>query len=265
MEEGENGKGWLLWLIVVPLALAAGALLTRWTLHRPAPAPEALTAESAPAPVRPQAAVPAESAPYDLPGDEAEGAEAKVVWGDKPGAADAGQAGGGGRAAADTPVDPAAAKKDTAMGFAYGALTKAAGKLLNNPKALAALFNNDYVEKGFLARDTVKKATASEAALVSYLKNPANLSLFMAKEPVQRGMNNGELVNVMASSKLVGAMMDTPGGKALLNDPGALADVVKANPNLVTVLSNPVVLQALMQNPKMTGVVTQLTMAGAGR
>lgn len=268
MEESEGGKGWLMWVLIIPVALAAGALLTRWALHKPAPAaaPAAETAAAAPAQREPQAAAPAAGAPEELMSDEPDGGEAKVSWGEKPAA---GAAPGGGRVSAGAPaqaaVDPKEAKKSFGMGLAYGALTKASEKLLNNPAALSALFNNDYVVKGFMSRDTVKQATASSASLANYLKNPANLSKFMAKAPVQRGMDNQDLVNAVASSKLAGAMLDTPGGQALLKDPAALADVLKSNPELGKVLANPVMLSALMNNPKTSGVVTQITMSGMGR
>ena len=263
MEESDNGRGWIFWLLVVPAALATGALLTRWALQRPAPAPQAQVAESAPPrqPAMP-AAQPAESQPFDLPGDEPDSGEPAVSWGKEPAAA---TGAAGAASAAGAAADPGESKKSFGLGLACGALTKASEKLLNNPKALGALFNNDYVVKGFMSRDTVKQATASPAALAAYLKNPANMNKFMAKAPVQSGMNNRELVNAVASSKLAGAMLDTPGGKALLKDPSAMADILKANPGLINVLGNPVMIEALMNNPKTAGVVTQITMSGAGR
>lgn len=260
----QNGKGWLVWLVVVPAAAAAGALATKWVMHGSggAPAAEPPAAEAPARPAAAQAPAPAAEEPYDLPGDEPDGPEASVSWGKKADPAAGGSAGPGGAAA---PVSPEEEKKSFGMGAAYGALTAAADALIGNPRALAALFNNDYVVKGFMSRDTVKRATASSASLAAYLKDPANLSKFMAKAPVQRGMNDRAAVNAVASSKLVGAMLDTPGGKALLNDPRAIAEVLKANPGLVNVLTNPTIMVALAGNPKTSGLVTQLTLSGAGR
>jgi hypothetical protein len=124
---------------------------------------------------------------------------------------------------------------------------------------VGAIFNNDYVVKGFMSRDTVKKATASSASLAAYLKNPSNLSKFMAKAPVQQGLKDPRLVGAMAGSKLVAAMLDTPGGKDLLSDPSAMAGIVQANPALAGVLTNPAILKALMENPKTANVAAQLT------
>lgn len=267
MEEEDRGGSWLKWLIIIPVCMAAGALLTKWALQplrgaRSAPAQEAVSA--VPSAAR-QAASPAASdtSAYDLPGDEPAGAEASVVWSNKP-SSTAGQ-GAQQAAPAAAASDPKEGKTYHAMGFAYGALSKAAAKLLDNPKAVSALLNNDYVVKGFMSRDTVKAATANAASLAAYLKNPANLSQFMSKPAVKGGMNDQRLVNALASSKLAGALLDTPGGNALLNDPASIADIVKANPALLGVLTNPAILNALMQNPKTAGVVGTINMAGAMR
>jgi hypothetical protein len=257
MEEGGHGKGWLIWVLIVPVCMAAGALLARWALPRRGNAEPAVQEQAAAPEPAPEQAKPDEAADFKLPGDDAAG-NASVTWSDKPGA---GTSSGGGTQAAAAPglVTPAAAKKYAKTGFLYGVLTKAAGGLLKDPKAMSALFNNEYVVKGFMSRDTVKAATANEASLAAYLKNPANLSAFMAKEPVQQGMNDQQLVNAVASSKLMGVMLDTPGAKALLNDPLAMAGIIKANPGIVIALSNPAILGALAQNPKTAGIVGQLS------
>lgn len=258
----EKGKGWLIWLLIVPAAVAAGALATKWVMHGAKGAP-ALPPPAAEAPARPAPAAPppAPAEPYELQGDEPEAQEASVSWGKQ--AATAGAPAGGEAPAPE--ASPADAKKSFGMGAAYGALTKAADALIGNPKALAALFNNDYVVKGFMSRDTVKRATANSASLAAYLKNPANLSKFMAKAPVQRGLNDRAAVNAVASSKLVGAMLDTPGGQALLKDPTAVAEIVKANPELASVLANPNLMAALAGNPRTSGIVTQMMVSGRGR
>lgn len=267
MEEGEQKRGWLIWVLIVPVAMAAGVLLAKWALQptraaREVPAEERAQAVEAPVPAAAVPAQPAYSGPEDLPGDEHSG-EAGVIWnrpaetpspkeGAKPGPA----------AAAAAPEEP---KKSRAMGFAYGALSKACEKLLDNPKAVSALLDNKYVVNGFMSRDTVKNATRNSASLANYLKNPANMNKFMGKSVVQSGMNNQGLVNAVATSGLAQALMDTPGGKELLRDPAAIADVLQTNPALVDVLTNPTILNALVSNPKTAGLVTQINMAGIPR
>lgn len=268
MEEEESGKSWLKWLIIVPAAMAAGMLLTKLILP-PRKAAQAVPAEkkaeARPVPAAskiPRPAV-ADSAAFDLPGDESAGAEAGTVWAKKAPSAAQKEV-----KAAPAPVsaaDPGEAKKFQSLGLAYGALTKAAGKLLNNPKAVSALLNNDYVVKGFMSRDTVKNATASASSLASYLKNPANMEKFMGKEAVQRGIDDPQLVGAVASSKLTMSLLETPGGQALLKDPNAIAGILQANPALLEAFKNPAILNALVQNPKTAGIIGQVTMAGASR
>jgi len=275
MEDTEGGKNWLLWVILVPVGMAAGVLVTKLVLQprktvQAVPAQEQAEAVTpAPAPEKPAAAG---SSDYDLPGDEPAGGEAGIIWADK--SASASQQGakpgsaagsGSGKGAQDPAVDPKEAKKYTGLGLVYGALTKATDKMLNNPKALAALLNNDYVVKGFMSRDTVKNATANSGSLANYLKNPANLNQFMAKSAVQRGINDQQMVSAAANSKLAMSLMDTPGGKALLRDPAAISAILQENPGMASLLSNPAVLNALVNNPKTAGVVTQIQMTNMPR
>ncbi|MDD2806621.1 MAG: hypothetical protein PHV33_13800 [Elusimicrobiales bacterium] len=256
MQESGRDYGWLKWLLIIPACAALGALAVRWGLapiraRRP-PVP-AETAAPAPAAEPAQQAAPAARDNFELQSDETTTGEAGVVWGEKPAAPKPGEP----AAAAPPAADPATVKKDSETGFVYGALTKAAGTLLNNPKALTALFNNEYVVKGFMSRATVKNATSSKASLSAYLKNPANLSKFLAKPPVQAGLKRADVLNAMAGTKMVGAMLDTPGGRALLADPAAMAAIVQANPDLALVLADPAVMGALMSNPKTAGIVNQ--------
>jgi hypothetical protein len=267
MEENERGKSWLLLLILVPVGMAAGVMITKWVLHPgktalPAPVEQQAEAVTPSAQANPEPAA-ADSAAYDLPGDEQSGGQAGIIWADKTASAPAAGAKPAAAAPAAAPaVDAKDAKEYHGMGLVRGAISKAVEKLLNNPKAVNALLSNDYVVKGFMSRDTVKNVTRDSNSLSNYLKNPANLNNFMGKSVVQNGMNNDKLVNAVASSKLVGALMDTPGGKALLKDPAALAGILKANPGLADVLTNPAILSALMQNPQTAGIATNLNMGG---
>lgn len=255
MQDSEKGTHWMVWVLIVLVSMAVGALAVKWVLG---PRPAAVEQAAAPAPA-PDPAPAAEPAPagdqshFDLPGDDQEG-ESSVVWGKTPGASKETPD----SAAVQAAAPPADAKKSRQLGLVKNALSAAAEKLLDNPRALAALFNNDYVVKGFMSRDTVRGATANKAALAAYLKNPANLSAFMAKPVVQRGLNNQQLVGVMASTKLVGALLDSPGGKALLADQKLLGEVLSENPGIVTAISNPAVMGALAKNPKTAGVLGQM-------
>ena len=270
-EQGEEGgKSWLKWLLIVPVAMAAGMLFAK-LIFSPGKAGKAAPAE-AQAEARPRAAAQemskpapaaANSSDFDLPGDEPSGAEPGVVWGNKPAASS--QENPQQAPATASAAAPQEAKKSYGMGFAYGALTKAAGKLLDNPKAVSALLNNDYVVKGFMSRDTVKNATASSASLANYLKNPENLNKFMGKDAVQAGINNGDLVGAVATSKLAMALLDTPGGQALLKDPRAIADIIQSNPGITGVLTNPAIMKSLAQNPKTVGVLSSINMGGVPR
>jgi hypothetical protein len=264
MEE-EQKSGWAIW-VLIPVCVVLTVLATKWVLKpRSAVTPvateqytggnadEVLMAQNRQAEAERPYSPPEQNAAYN---PVAETAKAEQAAPDSTVAvtpAPERKTGPDEAAVAGRTV-----KEQRKSGLAYGFLTKAVGKLMNNPKAVSALLNNKYVVDGFMSRDSVKAATGSAAALAGYLKNPMNTSQFMNKPVVQAGLNNQALFDAVAGSKLAGALLDTPGGKALLNDPSALSDILTANPDMVGVISNPKVLGALTHNPKTAGAVSSI-------
>ncbi|MFA6435056.1 MAG: hypothetical protein WCW52_10205 [Elusimicrobiales bacterium] len=260
LEEQKNG--WAVW-VLLPVCILATVLVTRWLIKHHTGAPSALTEEYT-----------AEEAkmPDDRDADQDEAAESGPGEAGAPSIPGAVMPGSEPVPAKPAPAAPAvavqdkrSAKKQWSLGRTRDALSKFAAGSLNNPKALAAILNNQYVVDGFMSRPTVKGLTGNPKALANYLKNPANLSKFMNKTAVKGGLNDARLVDAVGSSKLVGAMLDTPGGRGLLTDPQALTDVLMANPALASALLNPNVLNALMNNPKTVGLVNVLSMSGGSR
>lgn len=282
MEEESKVKTWLLWALI-PICVVGTVLVTKSLLsNKPAGAPR-FTEEYTGGSETPAAANPDET---ELLEQEPEPVVTTNKWGQLETAGAAGRRASadntasvqeprsGGRAATarqpagreagarlSSDADPMAGqpvKKQKGLGYAYGALTGIVGKFMSNPKVAGAIFNNKYVVAGFMSRDSVKAATGSSTALANYLKNPRNINQFMAKSEVQAALNNKAMFNVLATSKMVDAMMDTPGGRDLLNDPAAVAGIFAANPALAGLLTNPNMLNALMKNPKTVGMVGQI-------
>lgn len=158
-------------------------------------------------------------------------------------------------------VDERTAKEQSKFGFTYGAISAAVGKAMNNPRAVSAMLNNQYVINGFMSRNTVKNATGSKEAALNYLKNERNVSAFFDRPIVQRGLNNAAVLNAVVSSGLMTSLLNTPGGKAVLNDPAAMREVIASNPQLGQLLMNPNVVNVLIGNPKTAGLIGQV---GAG-
>ncbi len=151
-------------------------------------------------------------------------------------------------------------KQKSFMGFGRqkGYLTYAVGKAMSNPKAVSALLNNEWVVKGFMGRDTTRAATGSAQGIKNYLANPQNVSNFLGNPVVQAAMSNPAVVNAFASSAMANAMLSSPGVQALLKDPQAVQQMVMTNPQLVQVLMNQNVMGALANNPQTAGLAGSL-------
>jgi len=140
-------------------------------------------------------------------------------------------------------------KEMASIGYKKGFLTDVVGKLINNPKSIKSLFDNEYVVKGFLSRDIVKKNLSDPNALKSYLVNTNAVSNFLNNAVVKQVLNNPQILNTIAQTKLVQEIMTSPAVNALLNDPNARNEILTKNPEIQNLLSNPNVINALSTNP----------------
>jgi hypothetical protein len=153
-------------------------------------------------------------------------------------------------------TDPKTARQSWSFGLTRDAISNTVAKSLNTPKVVAAILNNDYVVKGFMSRATVKAATADKTALADYLKDPVNYEKFARKPAVQLGLDNPEVVDALASSKLIYALLNTPAAVELMNDPQAITAILAANPALGSALADSRIVYALAQNPRTAGILS---------
>lgn len=155
-------------------------------------------------------------------------------------------------------ADAMKANEQRSVGMTKGYLSYAIGKVINNPNAMAALLNNQYVINGFMSRDSVKDATSSPEALAKFLGSGDAISNFMGNSAVQAALNNPAVLNAAAGSGFMQSMLNTPAGKSLMNDPQAMANLIAANPQLQGLLADPKILGLLMSNPNAAAYLNQM-------
>lgn len=139
-------------------------------------------------------------------------------------------------------------KEMAAVGYKKGFLTDAVAKLANNPKAISALFNNEFVVNGFLSRDSVKRNLSDSKALESYLSNPQVIGNFLNNSFVQQALNNPQLLNSIAQSKMIQEIISSKAVTDIMSDPDKMNKILTNNPGLTEVMANPNVISALSKN-----------------
>ena len=157
-------------------------------------------------------------------------------------------------------TDPIKAQEQRSIGFTSGFMEAAARKIMNNPKAVNALFSNKYIINGFMARSTVKAATGSTQGLNNFLKGegPTN---FMNSPVVRAALKNPQVVSAVATSGIVTALLNTPVGKTLMNDPSALGALITSNPELMAMaMSNPSIMNMLKGNPDVSAIAKKFNL-----
>lgn len=149
-------------------------------------------------------------------------------------------------------------KEMTSIGYKKGFLSQAVGKLINNPKAIKALFDNSYVIKGFLAREGVQKALSDPRYLESFLSNPQVIANFLNNENVKAALNNPQVINAIAQSKLMSEIITSPAVTQLLSNQDSINNIIQKTPQASELLANPYIIQALSQNPQGAKILTNI-------
>ncbi|MCX7905587.1 MAG: hypothetical protein N2446_02675 [Elusimicrobiales bacterium] len=149
-------------------------------------------------------------------------------------------------------------KEMTSIGYKQGFLSQAVGKLINNPKAIKALFDNEFVVKGFLARQTVKNALSDPKYLENILTNSQIISNFFNNENVKAALKNQEVINAIAQSKLMNEIISSPAVNQLLNNQNSINNIIQKMPQATELLANPYILQALSQNSQGSKLISQI-------
>lgn len=155
-------------------------------------------------------------------------------------------------------TDPSKAAEQRNVGTTKGYLSYVMDKVINNPNAVSAVLNNQYVINGFMSRESVKNATASPEALAKFLSDGSAISNFMNNKTVQAAMNNPAVLNAAAGSGFMQSLLNTPAGQSLMQNPQAMADIIAANPQLQGLMADPKIMSLLMSNPGASAYITQM-------
>lgn len=202
--------------------------------EEPAPAPEGSAAPQPPADAGPApAAQPAPPAAQAAPAGPIEAASAQELG------------------AAGIPTD---ARGLTRLGAQKGLLSGAVRKLIDHPRLLKALLDNQLVVDGLMGRETSRRNCSDPSALKSALSDTGSSAMRELMPLVQQALSRPESASAMVGSRLGKALMDCPSTKAVTSDPGMIMSVGMANPQLLQLASDPRVASALSTSPQGSGL-----------
>ncbi len=283
MDGQPKRSGWKIWLYMTPLYILIAIPLVKWTMKINSPdvklskdeysafnSSEGELKREKPAQYDPGLRDLGNTIRYRSSGEEE---QAQAVSGGADGKASAAAAAAGTAAkpkpqggnyrpqsGAQTALESQDTKNKTQMsvGSQKGYLTYAVGQAMSNPKAVSALFNNSWVVKGFMGRDTVKAALGSEQGLKSYLNDPVRVNNFINNPIVKAAMGNQAVVSAFAGSAMASNILNSPAVQQMMQDPQAVNNLLATNPQLAQVLSNQAVMNALANNPQTAGIAASL-------
>ena len=156
-------------------------------------------------------------------------------------------------AAAGVPTDPAGLMK---IGGDVGLLTNAISRLLDHPRILRALLDNTTVVNALMDREDARRACSDAGALQAGLSSPGAGAYEMKMMPlVSAALARPDAVTALAGSQMGARMMACPSAQALARNPAGLMAIAAANPQVVSMVSDPRVAQALASTSEGTSLV----------
>jgi hypothetical protein len=200
-------------------------------------------APAAPSPAAPASAAPPAAGPDAAPADPKE------------------------MAAAGLPTDPAGLRK---LGGDDRMMTDAIARLLDHPKILKALFDNKLVVAALMDRETSKRNCNDAGALQSALSSPSAGSYTgRMMGLVSSVLSRPDTVAALAGSEMGSRLLACPSVHALASDPSGLMAIATANPQALSMVSDPRVAQALSSSAQgaslLGGVQSAWSSGAAGR
>jgi hypothetical protein len=143
-------------------------------------------------------------------------------------------------------------------GYKEGYLLETIGNNLNNPKAVEAVFNNQWAVKGFMSRPAAKKAMESSQALRAYLDDTGRVNAFLDDKTVNAALNSPQVLDVLTQSDMAKALLETPAVKALMKSPDDVQELAGNNPRIMTLLRRPAIKAAVMASPQTAPLASAL-------
>jgi hypothetical protein len=163
-------------------------------------------------------------------------------------------------AAAGVPTD---AKGLARLGAQKGMLTTVIGRLLDHPRVLAAIFNNKMIVDAVMDRDVSRRNCADAHALAGVLSSPNSGPAKELLPLVSRVLSHPDAASAFATSEMGNRLLSCPSVSGLAHDQAALTGVVTANPQALSLLTDPRLTQALAANPE-GGAVLSAVESGLG-
>lgn len=137
-------------------------------------------------------------------------------------------------------------------------LVKGLQRLLHYPRVIRAVLDNDLVVRGFMNGKAAKKFCGDSKALADHLsdtKNPVGVKLFMAG--FRDAFSSPPALQAVLGSKLTQTVLsDCAAIEPMIRDQGLVTQIALNNPQALMMLGNPVLVQAMADNPAVLNVVS---------
>ncbi len=107
------------------------------------------------------------------------------------------------------------------------------------PQVLDVVFNDDIIVQAFFERETTSKLVNQPEILVNMIETQApEISDFIDHPAVKEALKSPETLNVLAGSKMMANILESPTGQYFLKNPSEVKRLIGVNEDLKTLSEN---------------------------
>jgi len=133
-------------------------------------------------------------------------------------------------------------------GTAPWALLNTVAANINDPEMVRYIFNHRVVVDAFINRTDVKSLLDDPEALYNVVSDEAAVSKFFGYADMKSALSNPKIIDTVAKSMLMDAILQTPAAQYYLKNPKTAADIINKSETLSALKNNPNIADAVKTN-----------------
>ncbi|MDR0291584.1 MAG: hypothetical protein LBI01_02175 [Elusimicrobium sp.] len=129
---------------------------------------------------------------------------------------------------------------------------------INDPEIIRYVFNNKTVVNAFINRPDIQKLLGDSKALYNTASDESALAVFFGYANMRAALNNPKVIDIVANSMLMDAVLQTPSAQYFIKNPKTGNDVINKSPILTALKKDANISAALKKHPRTSAAAPTL-------
>jgi len=144
------------------------------------------------------------------------------------------------------------------VGEAPWALLNTVAANINDTEIIRYIFNNQTVVTAFINRPDIKQLLGDSKSLYKTAADENALATFFGYSDMRTALSNPKIIDIVANSMLMDAVLQTPAAQYFIKNPKAGNDIINKSPILTALKNDKNISAALKNHPRTAAAANTL-------